>query len=674
MQNDERLTLIGQDCPIHTEQTQISGHGIRRMHVFACNCLASFRRSIYPAWVFIFIVSFPAIVSAQTTLPTASELKKLSFEELMNIEVTSVSKVPEKLTEVASAVQVITHDDIYRSTSNTLPEALRLASNLQIAKPNSHDWAISARGFNATPLRNNTLSNKLLVMIDGRSVYTPLFGGVFWDVQNVMLEDIDRVEVVSGPGGTLWGANAVNGVINVINKSAKETQGMYLTASTGTFLQDHLAARFGTRIDSNLYLRVYGQHFDQGSMKLGTGADAKDNWGLTQAGFRLDYYASPKNTFSVHGDAYGGAEETPINSKQNGQNIVARWVHTYSENSELVVQAYFDRTWKNLYLSDFREQLNTYDIDVQHRFRLNTSNTILWGAGYRLMNDVTSNSFVPANRDLNLLNTFIQDQISLIPHKLELTIGTKLLYNDYSGLEFQPSARMAWTPTQKHTLWAAVSRAVRTPSRFETDLSSSAIATGDFNSEKVIAYELGYRVRLAERISLSLASFYNQYTDLRSFNNRTTGGPPNLIFANDQDANAWGFEFSGNAVATDWWRLRGGYTYLDKKFTARSPNVLPASPLIEGLDPKNQVMLQSIMNLSKHLQWDVTARFIDEIISDLAVGVAVKSYTTFDMRIAWEGQKITFSVQGQNLASQDHTEFVTRQVPRSILAKISFRF
>jgi iron complex outermembrane receptor protein len=617
----------------------------------------------------------------QNPLPVASELKKLSFEELMNIEVTSVSKVPEKLTEVASAIQVITSDDIKRSASNSLAEALRLASNLQVAKPNSHEWAITARGFNAAPLRNNTLSNKLLVMIDGRSVYTPLFGGVFWDVQNVLMEDIDRIEVVSGPGGTLWGANAVNGVINIITKKAKETQGMYVTASTGTFLHEHLAARFGTRIDSNIYLRVYGQHYNQGSMKLGNGADANDGWSLTQAGFKLDYYLSAKNTFSVHGDLYGGSEETPVNSKQSGQNITARWVHTYSASSELVLQAYYDRTWKYLTTTDFRDLLNTYDIELQHRFRFNKRNTILWGVGYRLMNDNTtptnSISFAPANKNLDLLNTFIQDQVILVPKKLEATIGTKFLYNDYSGFEIQPSARMAWTPTSKNTVWAAVSRSVRTPSRFETDEVTAAITTpgGQFNSEKVVAYEIGYRVKPAEKIALSLATFYNRYTDLRSINTNTNPSPSSTyIFANDQVANSWGFEISGNVIATNWWRMRAGYTFLDKKFESISPDVIPGASAVEALDPKHQAMLQSVMNLTSHFQFDITARYVGDIVSTLPVTISVPAYATFDIRLAWENKNITVSVQGQNLASADHIEFGTRQVPRSVLGKISFRF
>ncbi len=665
MKNDKLLTLPERYSIFHKQmcesQTMVSRLTVSRHH----------SRKLAFACIVSCLIIFPLFLSAQS----AVELKKLSFEELMNIEVTSVSKVPEKLTEVASAIQVLTNDDIHRSASNSLPEALRLASNLQVAKPNSHDWAISSRGFNAAPLRNNTLSNKLLVLIDGRSVYTPLFGGVFWDVQNVMLEDLDRVEVVSGPGGTLWGANAVNGVINVITKSAKETQGIFITASSGTFLQDQLAARFGSRLDSNLYLRIYGQHIDQGSMKSGSGADAKDGWGMTQGGFRLDYYPSPKNTLSVHGDVYGGEEDSLGLSKRNGQNITAKWIHAYSETSELVLQAYFDRTWTYQAIGDFRELLNTYDVDMQHHFRLDRSNSILWGLGYRLTNDNVSNSFVPAEKYLNLINTFIQDQITLAPHKLELTVGTKFLYNDYSGLEIQPSARMAWTPAHKHTLWAAVSRAVRTPSRFETDFVSPALTTTTgFKSEKVIAYEIGYRARLAERISLSLATFYNDYTDLRSIDTINTTSTPRFIFANHQKATTWGLEISSNVVATDWWRLRLGYTYIDKNFTSTSPKALATADLIEALDPKHQVMMQSIMNLTKHLQWDVTARYVDNIKSTLTVGVAVPSYTTFDVRLAWESRRFSFSVQGQNLAAQDHTEFATRQVPRSILGKISFRF
>ncbi len=628
--------------------------------------------------VFLFC-SMGIFLSAQTILPAASELKKLSVEELMNMEVTSVSKAPEKLTEVASAIQVITNDDIRRSTAGYLPEALRLASNLHVGKTNSHDWAIASRGFNGATLSNNTLSNKLLVMIDGRSVYTPLFGGVFWDVQNVMLEDVDRIEVVSGPGGTLWGANAVNGVINIMSKSARETQGLYASVTAGTFLEDHLAVRYGAKLDSNLYLRVYGQHFSQGTTRLASGLKANDDWNMAQGGFRLDYYPSSKNTLSVHGDLYGGLEEMPTSSEQNGQNLTAKWVHTYSDHSELVLQAYYDRTWKYLPKALFRDHLNTYDIDVQHRFRLNKSNTVLWGVGYRYMDDNVRNapsiSFVPAEKGLNLLNTFIQDQISLVPRKLELTLGTKLIHNTYSGFELQPSARIAFTPKTQHTLWAAVSRAVRTPSRFETDERTATLSTPNntFLSERVVAYELGYRVRPVERVLVSLATFYNVYDRLRSINTNPTP-PTNFIFANDQEANYWGAELSVNAIANDWWRLRAGYTYMDKKFRSTNPNVLITSASIEALDPNNQVMFQSIMNLSAHLQFDVAGRYVDLIASPLVNTSRVAPYATFDARLAWEDKHFMFALIGQNLGGEYHTEFGSRQIPMSVSAKMSYRF
>ncbi len=632
-------------------------------------------------WFAVVCLSFGmgTFVSAQTILPAVSELKKLSVEELMNIEVTSVSKAPEKLTEVASAIQVITGDDIRRSTASILPEALRLASNLHVGKTNSHDWAIASRGFNGATLSNNTLSNKLLVMIDGRSVYTPLFGGVFWDVQNMMLQDVDRIEVVSGPGGTLWGANAVNGVINIMSKTARETQGLYASATIGTLLENHFAVRYGARLDSNLYMRVYGQRFSQGATRLRTGTSADDQWNMSQGGFRLDYFASAKNTLSVQGNLYGGLEEVPTSSEQNGQNLTAKWVHTYSDHSELVLQAYYDRTWKNLKRAFFRDQLNTYDIDVQHRFRLNRRNTILWGVGYRYMDDDVRNapsiSFIPAEKALTLVNVFVQDQVSLIPRKLELTVGSKLIHNNYTGFEIQPSARMAFTPTQKHTLWGAISRAVRTPSRFETDERTATLSTpnGDFNSERVVAYELGYRVRPIERVLLSIATFYNVYDRLRSIN--TNPNPPtSFIFANDQKANYWGVELSVNAIATDWWKIRAGYTFMDKKFTSTNINVIANSASIEALDPNNQLMMQSVMNLTKHLQFDITARYVDLVASPLVNTSRVPPYATFDSRLAWEDRHFMFAILGQNLGGEYHTEFGSRQIPMNVSAKISYRF
>jgi iron complex outermembrane receptor protein len=443
-------------------------------------------------------------------------------------------------------------------------------------------------------------------------------------------------------------------------------------------MKDYAAVRYGGQIAPNLYFRLYEQQFDQGDTKLANGNPANDGWTMTQGGFRMDYMPSNKNTFTLHGDIYGGKEENPANSMENGQNIFGKWTHKYSDRSELTIQTYFDRTWRNLPRSNFIERLNTYDLDIQHRFRLAAHHHILWGIGYRLMDDDTNNSpaisFNPSDKILHLVNTFIQDQITLVPRKLEFTVGTKLLYNDYSGYEFQPSARLSWLTTPRTTIWAAVSRAVRTPSRFETDEITATLTTpgANFLSENVIAYELGYRMRPAENISFSIATYYNTYDNLRSINRNPTP-PTTFIFANDQKANSWGVEISGNVIATSWWRLRGGYTYMDKTFTSKSAAVLATSSAIEALDPKNQATIQSIMNLPAHLQFDVTGRFVDKITTPFAITTSVDAYTTFDARFAWEHKGVTISLRGQNLVTADHKEFGQRQVPRNVTAKLTIR-
>ena len=590
----------------------------------------------------------------------------------MNLEVTSVSKAPEKLTEVASAIQVITNEDIDRSAVARLPEALRLAPNLQVAQVNAHDWAITARGFNGAPIGTNTLANKLLVMIDGRTVYTPLFGGVFWDVQNVLMEDIDRIEVVSGPGGTLWGANAVNGVINVQSKNTKETQGLFVSESLGTFLQDNVAVRYGGKLDSQLSFRVYGQLFDHRNTTLASGRDAQDHWNMTQGGFRMDYEVSRKDQFTVQGDLYGGKEDSAV-TYLNGQNLIAKWNHIFSQRSDLTVQTYFDRTHRNITGPDIVEKLTTYDIELQHHFAIRRRHKILWGAGYRQMHNETRDSagqlFNPSVRNLQLFNGFIQDQISLVPRRLELTVGTKLLYNDYTEFEFQPSIRLAWLPSIRQTLWAAISRAVRTPSRLDADLPIfRAPGIRPFQSEKLIAYEVGYRFQPTNRIFASLSAFYNTYDDVRSLDTNALS-PSGLVFANNLAAKTWGLEFSGNILVRSWWKLRGGYTWLHKEFRTTSPLVIQGSELLEAQDPTNQLLIQSVMDLPKNFQFDLVGRYIDMI----PTARPVPSYFSLDARVAWVYKRFTFSLNGRNLLEDKHAELGTRTIPRSIYQKISLR-
>ena len=612
-------------------------------------------------------------VAAETNAVTSpAELKQLSLEALMNQDVTVVARRPEKLSATPSAVQVITGEDIHRSGATSLPEALRLASNLEVAQANSHDWAISARGF------NNTLANKLLVMIDGRTVYTPLDAGVFWDAQNVLLEDVDRIEVVSGPGGALWGANAVNGVINIVTKSARDTQGSLVEGGGGSLLQDFGAVRYGGSNGTNLFYRVYGQRFDRNETVFPNGKDATDSWDMSQGGFRLDWYPSEVNTLTLQGDDYSGSEAvTGGNTFLDGQNMLGRWSHTVSDTSDLSVQAYFDRTWRKI-PNSFAEDLKTYDLDFQFRFALGQRQSVTWGAGYRLMQDEVQNSgaiaFIPPNRNMQLFSGFVQDEITLVPDRLQLTLGTKLEHNDFSGFEVQPSARLAWTPAERHTIWAAVSRAVRSPSRIDSDVEVSLGPTAitgdrDFASETVLAYEAGYRVRPVDRLLLSIASFYNDYRNLRSLNQLT---PTNFVIGNGFNGQTWGVELSGTYQATAWWRLRGGYTYLNKALWRDRANVTPS--VREGNDPQNQVLIQSILDLPAHFQFDVVGRYVDTLQNP-----HVPSYVSFDVRLAWRWKDhLEISVVGQNLWDNQHPEFgavATRQeIPRSVFGKVAWWF
>ena len=611
-----------------------------------------------------------------------STLKKLSLEQLMDIEVTSVSRRAEKLSETASAIQVVTGEDIHRSGATSLPEALRLAPNLQVAQVDSRQWAISARGFNTTS------ADKLLVMIDGRTVYTPLFAGMFWDAQHVLLEDLDRIEVVSGPGGALWGANAVNGVINVISKSAKDTQGGLVTAGGGSLLQDSAAVRYGDQIGSNLFFRVYGQRFDRNSAVRPNGSDGQNAWDTTQGGFRTDWYPSDANTLTVQGDVYSGSIEqvSPGEVTMDGQNLLGRWTRTFSSESDLQVQAYFDRTWRRI-PNQFAEDLKTYDLDFQHRFPLGERQSVTWGAGCRLMQDDVRNTpglaFLPGRRDMQLFSGFVQDEIEIIPRHLSFTLGTKIEHNDYSGVEVQPSGRIAWTPDERQTVWAAASRAVRAPSRIDADLFArtpppagsppgtlpgTLVSDPNFDSEKLIAFELGYRVRPADKLTLSLATFYNEYDQLRSVN----GVFPAQIIANDFEGETYGVELSGNWQATDWWRMRGGYTYVQKDL--RPTSAAATLSVREGNDPQNQFLLQSIVDLPAHFQFDVVARYVDTLGNP-----NVPSYFTCDVRVAWRYKdRLEISLVGQNLWDNQHPEFgaaASRQeIPRSIYGKVTWRF
>jgi iron complex outermembrane receptor protein len=609
--------------------------------------------------------------------PTATALKKLSLSELMDVEVTSVSRAPTPLSETAAAVQVITRDDIRRSGATTLPEALRLASNLQVAQVNAHDWAVTARGFNGASVNTGSLADKLLVMIDGRSVYTPLFGGVFWDVQHVALDDVERIEVVSGPGGTLWGANAMNGVINIITRSAEETQGGTVTLGAGSLLEKFGSARYGGAAGRNLFYRFWGQYFDADGTTRANGADGMDDWRFSQGGFRTDYRRSDTEHVTVQGDFYEGRDGSPATAFTNGQNVLARWQRATSPQSDWIVQLYVDRTRRTLPRTGFREELRTADIDVQHRFPLSGQSSVLWGVAYRHMWDNVkagrSFSFVPGKRTMRLASGFVQAELTPAGSAFKVTAGTKLEHNDDSGLEVQPGVRLAWTPPGRHTAWAAASRAVRSPARFDTNIVVGGTrGSPDFAAENVVSYEMGYRVTPVDALSLSLATFYNRYSDLRSFNSSPT--QPGVVFGNDQEATTYGLELSGAFHPTAWWRMRGGYTYLEKSFRSLNANVLPFSDAFEAQDPQNQMLLQSVMDLPRGLQFDFVARRVAELPATL-LNPRIPAYATADVRLAWRVANWELAAIGQNLGGK-HPEFASPVLPfeisRGFYGKVTF--
>ena len=394
------------------------------------------------------------------------DLKKLSLDELQAIEVMSVSRRREELSTAASSIQVITADDIRRAGATTLPEALRLASNLQVAQIDSHDWAITARGF------NNVTANKLLVLIDGRVVYMPLHAGVYWDVQDTVLEDVAQIEVISGPGATLWGSNAVNGVINIITKTARDTQGALVTGSSGSELRGSVGIRYGAQINPDTHFRAYGKYFGRDSSQLPTGPQATDGWRMGQSGFRLDWHRAQVNHVTLQSDIYdGGLEQFGRNDGAvNGGNVLGRWSRTFSKDSDLSLQFYYDQNHRDI-PGVLVEDLRTFDADFQHRFRVAGGHQIVWGLGSRVSDADQGNSAVvsimPAHLSRRWFSGFVQDEVALGTDRVRLTLGTKVEHNDYTGVELQPSSRLAWTLSSRQMLWGAVSRAVRTPSQVD---------------------------------------------------------------------------------------------------------------------------------------------------------------------------------------------------------------
>lgn len=660
-----------------------------------------------------------------------SDLTSKSLEELMQIPVTTVSRREERLSQAPAAIHVITQDDIRRSGVTSIPEALRMAPGVHVAKVDAHSWAISSRGF------NDTFANKLLVMIDGRSVYTPLFSGVFWDVQDTILEDIERIEVVRGPGASLWGANAVNGVINIITKKASETQGGLVTAGFGTEEQGFGSFRYGQKIKEDLYARVYGKIYNRDSSALPWSGTADDRSQMARGGFRLDWEPSGDTTFTFQGDVYGGESEQrffraqPIDPRTlflppalvplaplpvpflaltygqedrvrtSGGNLLGRWTRDFSEDSQLSVQTYYDHTLRETVM--FEEERHTFDVDAQHRFALGDRNTIVYGVGYRMSSDdiglnTLDITMSPAERTTHLFSAFVQDEIKIIENLLSLTIGTKLEHNDFTGAELQPSGRLLWTPHRQHTVWASVARAVRTPSRSEDDVTLLQGADGrsgsispllgffgnrNFQSETLMAYELGYRFIPVEKLSFDLASFYNDYDDLRSAElgaPRATPGPPQvpIFIENKLEGQTYGGEIAANWQMLSNLRWRASYSLLEMQLHPKNGGSdIGSEQGLEGNDPHHQAQLRGSLDLPFNLELDAWFRYVDKLATR-----GVSDYSTIDLRLGWRPSKnVEVSIVGQNLLDDQHPEFSPTtirtqftEVERSVYGKITWRF
>ena len=643
---------------------------------------------------------------------SSNDWSNLTLEQLVNIQVTSVSKKQTDLFKSPAAIYVITQEDIRRSGLTSIPELLRMVPGLDVAQIDANHWAITARGFNWQ------YNDKLLVLIDGRTVYVPEFAGVCWNMQDVPLENIDRIEVIRGPGATLWGANAVNGVINIITKSAKDTQGGLASVTYGTEDQPSTTVRYGGELGTNLFYRVYMKYFDREGFVDAHGNRTADDWNATHGGFRVDWEPSDINRLTLQGDYYcSDAGETVdlttltppfvnrvnVVDHNNGGNLLSRWTHDFSETSQLTLQTYFD------YIRHVDAPVlgrnEIYDFDMQHRFALGDRQDIVWGLGYRYLEyKITTNfylSFRPPGAHNQVFSAFAQDEITIVPERLHLTLGSKFEHNDFTGFEVQPSARLAWTPTDKQTVWAAVSRAVRTPSVLERDLHNNRVAfpsasgpvlvtlegNPEFKSEELLAYELGYRVMPIKQLSFDATAFYNVYDRLRQYvqgapQMETTPPPPHLMVPltaeNGQRGETYGAELLAEWQATDKWKWVASYTFLEMYL---HPDQLPGQSF-NHVCPQNQIQLRSYLDLPHHVELNGAVYYVDQVYSVLGVSqTRVPSYVRLDLGVTWRPiPSLEIGIWGQNLVDDGHPEYtnykttLVTEVPRSVLGKVTWRF
>ncbi|MGZ3181745.1 MAG: TonB-dependent receptor plug domain-containing protein [Telluria sp.] len=620
------------------------------------------------------------VPAARAQAPAQPPLADFSLEQLSEIVVTSVSRQESRLADAPTSIFRITSAAIRRSGATTLPEALRLAPNLSVARADAHTWAITARGF------ASTLENKLLVLIDGRSVYSPLFSGVFWDMQDVMLEDIERIEVISGPGATIWGANAVNGVINIITKSARDTQGSLASFTAGN--DEHgAAARHGGQLGAAGWWRLYAKYADADSLTSENGQGARNGWRRRQAGLRTDFDAAGY-AWTVSSDAYAGsfAQARNADLRTGGANVLARAMRKLGDGSDVRVQAYLDHVERSQ-PGTAAQKLDTFDLEAQHDWRPNAAHTVAWGAGYRYAHDHLTNGpglqFLPAEAPLRWVNVFVQDEVRLRPD-LRLVAGTKAEQTNYTGWEWLPSLRLAWNVDSNRTLWAAATRSVRAPSRIDRDLyivtpgqpanRPHYLVEGGplFESESARVLELGWRDQPSEGLTYSVTLFASAYDKLRTLEPQPGHGS---TFRNMGEGSTSGIEAWGRWQLTPRWRLSGGFT-AQHLGTSLKPGSLDTSGAL-GLasnDPAHSWSLRSLWDVSEHVTFDLFYRRVGSLPRP-----AVPGYGALDARLGWELRPgLEFSLTARDLLEGGHVEWGsagTRMVvDRSLLANLVWRF
>ncbi len=620
------------------------------------------------------------------------DLTQLSLEELMNIEVTSVAKKKQRLSESAAAIFVVTQEDIRRSGVSSIPEALRMVPGLEVARIDGNKWAITARGF------NDRFTNKLLVLIDGRNIYNPLFAGVNWETVDTVLSDIDRIEVIRGPGGTLWGVNAVNGVINIITKSASETQDGLVVGWGGT--EEGIGElRYGGKVGEGLSYRIFGKYFNRDTQFHKTGSS--DDWRMGRGGFRMDWEANDQDNVMVEGGLYKGAAgqaltvatlTPPFSSTSSedvdlkGAHFLARWTHEISNDSDFSFKFFYDRVERDEIIQDYT--LDTFDIEFQHRFPFVLGQEITWGGEYRYWLDDFEGSLTiqptEETRSFNLASGFIQDEITLIPNELVVTVGTKLSHNDFTGFEYQPSGRFLWKAHSDVSLWGAVSRAVVLPPRLLDDgvltlpTALGPIAVEDNQQAKpevLHAFELGFRSQPLDQVSFDVTGFLMDYD--RLVGNQLQALPPattlpTFIRTNNHEAQNYGVEVSTGVQLWEWWKVQGSYTYLEMDIKNEE-----AAQFTEGASPVHHASIRSQMSLPYRLEFDSWLRYTDELPS-----LMVDDYWELDLRLGWRPtDNVDISLIGQNLLHSHHDEFPdtilgTQRtgLQRSVMGRVTLTF